>query len=208
MSLGRVAAVSSGLTVAALVATVTASHAQEVGRPASPDWLTDPACEWVWSEGGGIGFWSERCALPTGLWETSWSPENGAFVQTVDGEAFGIVVQPFSLSEPGGWDTIRQDLVAAAKLDADAPCAFEPAAIRPAVRTIAFFVLTPTTPDALAPTETGDVPEPLCGPYGVSTHGVRYFMTDLRLPGLAVFIDEGQERPMFDPISVTALPPT
>ena len=64
-------------------------------------------------------------------------------------------------------------------------------------------MLSPASPQALGPTAQGEVPEPLCGPYGASTHGVRYFIVDLRWPGLAVFVDEGQERPMFDPASIT-----
>lgn len=196
----------SALAVAVLFASGNSGLGQDATRPSPPDWQTDPACEWVISEGGGIAFWSERCTLSTGLWEITWSMDDGAFVQTVDGASFGIVVRPFPVPEKGSWDSIRQDLVASGDLDEDAPCAFEPAAIRPDFRSISFVVLTATTPDALSPTGTGDVPEPLCGPYGTSTHGVRYFLTDLRLPGLAVFIDEGQERPMFDPTSVTAVP--
>lgn len=58
---------------------------------------------------------------------------------------------------------------------------------------------------AFAPTATGEVPDPVCGIYGASTHGVRYFITDLRWPDRAIFVDEGQERPLFDPTSITAL---
>jgi hypothetical protein len=175
-------------------------------RPPAPDWQTDAAaCAWEWREGGGIGLWTERCTFSTGLWEVVWSAAEGAFVQEADGEPMGIVAQPFEMAEAGGFEPLRLRLLAAGGLGAEAPCAFEPAAIRPAPRTVAFHVLTPTVPGAFAPTATGDVPEPLCGPYGASTHGVRYFVTDLRMPGLAVFVEEGQERPMFDPASLTAV---
>jgi hypothetical protein len=189
------------LSTAVLAAPATAQD-----RPTMPDWQTDAACEWVWTEGGGLGLWAERCPL-SGLWEVVWSEEAGAFVQLFDGAAFGRVVKPFPFSEDTGWEGLREILVAAGDLAADAPCAFEGAAIRPAPRTVGFVLLTPTAPDALAPTETGDVPDPVCGPYGVSTHGVRYFLTDLRIPGVAIFVEEGQERPMFDPTSLTAVPP-
>jgi hypothetical protein len=175
-------------------------------RPPAPDWQTDAAaCAWEWREGGGIGLWTERCVFSTGLWEVVWNEAEGAFVQEADGEPMGIVVQPFELAEAGGPEALRLRLLAAGGLGAEAPCALEPAAIRPAPRTVAFLVLTPTVPGALAPTATGDVPEPLCGPYGASTHGVRYLVTDLRMPGIAVFVEEGQERPMFDAASVTAV---
>ena len=192
------------LAAATILATaVLSAPAAALDRPTLPDWRTDAACEWVWTEGGGLGLWAERCPLSTGLWEATWSEEEGAFVQTIDGTPSGRLVKPVPFSGDTGWDGLRDALVAAGELGAEAPCAFEGAAIRPAPRTVGFVVLTPTAPDALAPTETGEVPEPLCGPYGVSTHGVRYFMTDLRIPGLAIFVEEGQERPMFDPMSVT-----
>lgn len=55
-------------------------------------------------------------------------------------------------------------------------------------------------------TEQGEVPEPVCGAYGHSTHGVRYFITDLRWPELVIFVDEGQERPLFEPRSISFRP--
>jgi hypothetical protein len=193
---------------AAILATaVLAAPAAAQDRPTMPDWQTAAACEWVWTEGGGLGLWAERCPLSTGLWEVAWSEEEGAFVQLFDGTASGRLVKPFPFSEDTGWEGLRETLVASGDLEPDAPCAFEGAAIRAAPRTVGFVVLTPTAPDALAPTETGDVPDPVCGPYGVSTHGVRYFLTDLRIPGVAIFIEEGQERPMFAPMSLTAVPP-
>jgi len=51
-------------------------------------------------------------------------------------------------------------------------------------------------------TPSGDIPEPPCGPYGASTHGVRYFLVDLRQPDRLIFVDEGQDQPMFDPSSI------
>lgn len=63
----------------------------------------------------------------------------------------------------------------------------------------------PSDPAALAPTPSGDIAEPVCGPYGAPTHGIRYFITDLRWLGRAVFVDEGPERPLSDPASITLL---
>lgn len=71
---------------------------------------------------------------------------------------------------------------------------------------MAFHVLAPIDPAALAPTLAGEVPDPVCGSYGASTHGVWYFITDLRWPDRAVLVEEGQERPLFDPASITLLP--
>ena len=47
------------------------------------------------------------------------------------------------------------------------------------------------------------MPEPPCGDYGWSTHGVRYFMTDQRFPGRVVYVDIGQDGTMFDDPTIT-----
>jgi len=71
---------------------------------------------------------------------------------------------------------------------------------------MAVHVLAPIHPVALAPTAAGEVPDPVCGPYCASTPGVRYSLTDLRWPNRAIFVEEGQERPLFYPSGITVLP--
>lgn len=136
----------------------------------------------------------------------AYSDAAGGFESRRDGESLGIVVRSFPLEAGRGIDSLGPALAAAATPAPGPDCVFAPAALRPAPRTTAFFVLRSGRPDALAMTATGEVPEPACGPYGASTHGVRYFITDTRWPGRALFVDEGQERPMFDPRSLTVLP--
>ena len=87
----------------------------------------------------------------------------------------------------------------------DDECVLEPAAIRPAVRTIAFYEVKPTGKRKadFEATPEDEVPEPPCGEYGWSTHGARYFMTDLRHPDVAVYINIGQDGLMFDDATVT-----
>ena len=47
-----------------------------------------------------------------------------------------------------------------------------------------------------------EVPDPPCGAMGWSTHGVRYFMTDLRRPDRVVYINEGRDGTQIDPRSI------
>jgi len=109
----------------------------------------------------------------------------------------GVAVQGFPLSSRVGIDALTGTLIAAGHLEAEAACAWQPIALRPVPRTMTFYALTPTDPEALAPSAAGEAPDPICGPYGTSTHGVRYFIADLRRSDHAIFVDEGQERPLF-----------
>ncbi|MCE2909975.1 MAG: hypothetical protein O9343_14635 [Burkholderiaceae bacterium] len=68
---------------------------------------------------------------------------------------------------------------------------------RPLPAGVAGYVLAPTVP-VPAVTASGEIPEPPCGPYGASTHGVRYFAFDPQRPDRIVFVDEGQDQPLFD----------
>lgn len=176
-------------------------------HPPMPDWQTDAAsCAWHWREGGGIGLWGETCVLGGATWQVVWDDARGAFVTRRDDVDMGIAVQVFAVPPGAGIDALGETLIGAGALEAGAPCTWQAVALRAAPRTMAFHVLAPSDPGALGPTAQGEVPDPLCGPYGASTHGVRYFITDLRWPGRAIFVDEGQERPLFAPASITALP--
>ena len=192
--------------VVALAAPVSGT-AETTVRPSMPAWQTDPAtCIWHWREGGGIGLWSETCVFHGVTWQVVWDADRAAFV-TRSGEAvMGIAVESFIVPPGSDIAALSQALIAAGHLEQESPCAWQVIALRPAPRTTAFHVLAPIDPAAFAPTATGDVPDPACGPYGASTHGVRYFVTDLRWPDRAIFVEEGQERPLFDPSSITVPP--
>jgi hypothetical protein len=46
------------------------------------------------------------------------------------------------------------------------------------------------------------VPDPPCGEYGWSTHGIHYFISDLRQPELILYVNEGQDGTMIEPGSI------
>ena len=198
-------AVTRSAWLASLVALAACSAVPEdgSGRPGPPDWQTDAGrCTWHWREGGGLGLWTQTCLLSTGRWQVAWDDRQGAFVLQHEGTDMGIVVQPWPLTPGVGVQGLTEALTRAGHLSAQADCRWRSVPMRPAPRTVAFFVLAPAAPGALGPTAQGEVPEPLCGRYGASTHGVRYFIVDLRWPDRAIFVDEGQERPMFDPTRI------
>lgn len=70
-----------------------------------------------------------------------------------------------------------------------------------APRTIAFFQVQPVGErlQRLKATPRDEVPDPPCGDYGWSTHGVRYFLTDLRAPQWLVYVNEGQDGTLVNP---------
>jgi hypothetical protein len=175
--------------------------------PSKPDWHTsENDCAWSWVQGGGLGMWSETCRLSTGQWRIVWDEAQRGFVLRRENQIVELVVQPWKISPDTGISSLSKSLSDAGYLASDNDCQWQSVPMRKSPRAMKFYVLSSSKPDALAPTVQGEIPEPRCGPYGHSTHGVRYFIVDLRWPDLAIFVNEGQERPMFDPASITVLP--
>ncbi len=175
--------------------------------PALPGWQTDANnCSWHWREGGGIGLWTETCRFNSAIWQVVWDDDFAAFMIRRDNTVMGIAVKNLDLPRGASIAALSETLVETGSLDANHACIWQTITLRPAPGTMVFNVLTPMDQAALSPTASGDIPDPACGSYGVSTHGVRYFVTDVRWTDRAIFVDEGQERPMFDPASITALP--
>lgn len=200
--------IRTGLTALGLVLVLPAPGlADTPNRPPVPGWQTNPAtCAWHWREGGGIGLWAETCVFNDATWQVVWDEDRSAFVTQSGNVVRGVAVQESGLPPGSGLTALMDVLTNSGHLQPEAPCAWDPIAPRSAPSTMAFHVLAPTDPAALAPTATGEVPDPLCGPYGASSHGVRYFLTDQRWLDWMIFIEEGPERPLFDPSSVTVLP--
>lgn len=162
-------------------------------------------CRWEWKTGGGLGVWAEHCELDTGVWELRNDPDLPGFVLTVDGIDEAAVLQVFRKPPGADISAILPELRQRGYIPDDGECIFAPADIRPAERTIAFFDIRPTgaRKTAFEATPEDEVPDPPCGDYGWSTHGVRYFMTDSRFPDRVVYINTGQDGLMFDPETVT-----
>lgn len=175
-------------------------------QPPMPSESSVPgACTWHWKAGAGLGIWTERCVLETGVWEPQFDAALRGFVLTVDGEAQGTILQVFDKGAEEGIAAILPELRARGFLPDDDECRFEPAAIRPAPRTVAFYEIRPTGKrlEAFEATPDDEVPEPPCGAYGWGTHGVRYFMTDTRFPDRAIYVNTGQDGTMFDDRTIT-----
>lgn len=167
-------------------------------------------CAWEWVEFSGVGVWAERCEM-NGVYQVVARTDPPQLVLMVDGEPAGTVVQAFDKPADAEISAILPALRRFGYIPDDDECVFRPASeatlmmIVPAPRTLAFFEIMPVGARlaAFEATPEDEVPEPPCGDYGWSTHGTRYFQTDTRHPGKAVYINIGQDGTMIDPRTVT-----
>lgn len=190
-----------------LAGQIGAASGATAERPPAPSWTTDAElCAWRWIEGGGIGFWAETCALGPGVWDIAWDAETGAFWERLDGAPRTRVVEPWPLDPEQAIGQLIATLHGAGALAQDSDCAFRPAEETATGGTVERYRLTPATGWPIDAPAGGGVPDDPCGPYGVSAGAVRYVLIDRRWPDRAVFVDAGQERPMFDPDSIVAAP--
>lgn len=192
------------LTLAAsIVALASAAHAEPPPQPTGSS--VPGSCTWEWKTGGGVGIWAERCDLQTGVWEPRFEASLPGFVLTIDGEDQGTILQVFDKPADADVSAILPVLREKGYIPDDGDCVFEPATIGPAPRTIAFYEIKPTGTrlEAFEATPDDEVPEPPCGDYGWSTHGIRYFFTDTRFPERVIYVDIGQDGTMFDDTTIT-----
>jgi hypothetical protein len=192
---------------ALLLAAALAGPAAAADRPAPPASRVDPAaCTWVWAEMAGFGLWTERCALSTGLWRIVADPKLPGLVLMADDTPMLVAVQAFAKPAAAGIEAILPALVQGGYVPAD-DCVFAPVALRPAARTVATFEIVPVGARLAAFEATPEdlIPDPPCGAYGWSTHGVRCFVSDLRRPGTILYIDEGQDGTLIAPETLTVL---
>lgn len=193
-------------TVALAALSALALPAAALAQPPQPTGSSIPgSCTWEWKTGGGLGIWAERCDLQTGVWEPRFEASLPGFVLTIDGKAEGTILHVFDKPADAEVSAILPALRAKGYIPDDDECVFEPAAIRPAPRTIAFYEIKPVgaRKEAFDATPEDEVPEPPCGEYGWSTHGVRYFLTDTRFPERVVYVNIGQDGTMFDDATIT-----
>jgi hypothetical protein len=201
------------LAAAALLAATGATFAQ---APPMPSDSTDPEkCIWEWKQdalpdGGSIGVWAERCRFDSRVWAPSFNPDLPGFELTIDGHPEFTVIQVFAKPAEADVSAILPELRERGYIPDDDECIFEPASdatpqtIGPAPRTRAFYEIMPTGArlEAFEATPSDEVPDPPCGRYGWSTHGVRFFMTDLAYPIGVIYMDLGQDGALFDPATI------
>lgn len=205
---------ATALAAACLAAIALPAAAQQPPEPTHSTSAQD--CRWQWLSGalpmgGSIGAWTERCELPTGLWELEYTATLPGFWLTIDNETRIPVIHVFEKPADAGIEAVLPALRAGGHIPDDDECVFAPASewtlksAGPMPRTQAALEIVPIGARlaAIEATPDDEVPEPQCGDYGSSTHGTRYFVTDTRHPDKVVYLDLGQDGMMFDQSSVT-----
>jgi hypothetical protein len=190
----------------AVIAAMLALPALAGEQPPKPTTSTDPAkCSWEWRSENGLGVWAERCELDTGLWHLEYHADLPGFVLFASDDEIDTVLQTFRKPADKDISAILPELRKRGYIPDDDECVFEPAAISPTPKTLAQFEIKPTgaRQEAFDKTPDDEIPEPPCGDYGWSTHGIRYFVTDTTHPETVVYVNIGQDGMMFDPATVT-----
>lgn len=152
----------------------------------------------------GLVIDTSDCRYATGHWRVEVEPALPGLALWRDEERVDTVVQLFAKAPTDDITAILPALRSRGDIPDDDDCRFVPEAVRPTVRTIALFEIRPfgARLQRLQATPADEIPDPPCGAMGWSTHGVRYFMTDLRRPDRVVYIDEGQDGTQIDPRSI------
>jgi hypothetical protein len=197
------------LILAACLATAALpALAAPVQPPKPAASAVDPKhCTWEWKTGAGIGVWTERCALDTGLWQLKFRDDLPGFALTIDGEDAGAVIHVFTKPADKDISAILPELRKRGFIPDDNECVFQTAgdyAGKPR-GTQSFLEIVPTGKRKAAydATPNDEIPDPPCGDYGTDPDGIRFFLADSAHPDRIVYLNLGQDGTMFDATTVT-----
>lgn len=173
-------------------------------RPAEPKTKTDAACSWVWTEGDGISLWTEACKLPTGSWAVKWKDTIPGFELEANGQPVLTVVHVLKKPADAPLRAVLPSLIKAGLIPDTPDCVLKPAVIKTRPPGTTAFEIRPEGArlKALESTPQDEVPEPPCGDYGWSTHGIRYVLVNPSHPDTVVYVDEGQDGTMIAPETI------
>lgn len=161
--------------------------------------LREPYEGFVWEKvsGAGIEFWAQRSdSMQVGISETL----PGAFIEKIEnGQPVAIedAIQIFELKNQKIEDVL-EFLKGYEAWDENATCEFQK--VESGREGVDRYVLKPTG-KALEEFEKQSKDEPVlstCAGFGVGNSGTRYFEIHKSNPNRAIFVEFGQEKPLFD----------
>jgi hypothetical protein len=160
----------------------------------------------------GLEAWVQRCDF--GFRKIDFTIAGSALaIRYSDGGAPEAVVDVFDL-EPGETPEAGMKRILAARTDkaVAARCTLVPyhvAPPRPGAKLYMFAPDAAYAKELTAKADPDEVPEPPCGPFGVSPDGIQYF--EAQPEGGArklLFVRAGQDEPLFDERTLRLLPPS
>lgn len=148
------------------------------------------------------------CRYATGRWHLRVEPALPGLALWRDDTRVDTVLQLFQRRPGEPVSAILPALRAQGVIPDDGECILVPAPMGPAPRTVTHYQVRPIGERLrrLEATPKDEIPDPPCGDYGASTHGVRYFIDDLREPRWVVYVNEGQDGTLVDPRSIAWRP--
>lgn len=153
----------------------------------------------------GVRLQAQDCRLSTGHWRVLAEPALPGLALWRDGDRQATVLQVFTKPADAPVSTILPALRAGGHIPDDEDCQPVPASpARAAPATQTRYEIRPVGARlrALQATPADQVPDPPCGAYGWSTHGVRYLLLDQRRPDRVLYLDEGQDGTLIQPLTL------
>lgn len=163
----------------------------------------DPSCERQALSAGPLRLEAWSCPLSTGRWHVRAEPALPGFALWVDATRRETVVHAVPRERGAPLSSVIVTLARAGLVPAE-DCVFVRARGHEVPRGARAYELRPTGARlaALRATPPGDVPDPPCGEYGWSTHGVRWFVVDPQHPRWVVYVNAGQDGTLIDPATL------
>lgn len=156
----------------------------------------------------GLWLQAQDCRLSTGHWRVLAEPALPGLALWRDGDRQATVLQVFTKPADAPVSDILPALRAGGHIPDDDDCQPVPASPAPAApaapATQTRYEIRPfgARLRALQATPADQVPNPPCGAYGWSTHGVRYLLLDQRRPDRVLYLDEGQDGTLIQPVTL------
>ena len=174
-------------------------------------WVLQPVptfaqgCAWDWLVAGPVRLRVQECRHATGHWRVLPDPDRRGLALWRDGERVQTVLEWFRKPAGAPVSAVMPELKARGDVPPGDDCVFRAVEVPASPPGTARFDIRPAGERlrALEATPKDQVPDPPCGAYGWSTHGVRYFLTDLRHPRWVLFVDLGQDGTQIDPSSLS-----
>lgn len=162
-----------------------------------------PACERQVLSAGPLRIEAWSCPLSTGRWHVRAEPARPGFALWVDDTRQATVVHAVPRAAGAPLSSVVRTLAADGLVPAD-DCVFVRVRDRAVPRGARAYEIRPTRARlaALRATPRDQVPEPPCGEYGWSTHGVRWFVADPAHPRWVVYVNQGQDGTLIDPATL------